>query len=93
MPYYQVNEIFLCHKINVGQWKSGCFRGVVTVPSGFAVFPHDLIRILRNFLPYKFHNITSYTDMPRGGHFAAFKESRLLADDIYHFAATVETFN
>jgi pimeloyl-ACP methyl ester carboxylesterase len=31
-----------------------------------------------------------YTSMPRGGHFAAFEEPELLADEIAAFFATIE---
>jgi hypothetical protein len=31
-----------------------------------------------------------YTSMPRGGHFAAFEEPELLADDITTFFTTIE---
>jgi microsomal epoxide hydrolase len=65
-------------------------KASVLVPTGIAAFPYELLTQPRNFLAYKFLNITSYTDMARGGHFAAFEEPRLLADDIYRFAATVE---
>jgi len=68
-------------------------RAPVLVPTGIASFPHELFRQPKNFLSYKFRNITSYTDMARGGHFGAFEEPRLLADDIYRFVYSVESFN
>jgi microsomal epoxide hydrolase len=67
-------------------------RAPVLVPTGIASFPHEILRQPKNFLSYKFRNITSYTDMARGGHFGAFEEPRLLADDIFKFASTVERF-
>lgn len=38
----------------------------------------------------KYLNIYYYTMMPRGGHFAAFEEPQLLADDIFQFVRKVE---
>ncbi|XP_071478170.1 epoxide hydrolase 1-like [Diadema antillarum] len=60
------------------------------VPFGHAVFPHDLGMApewsLREYNP----NLISYTLMPRGGHFAAFEEPRMLADDVRQFVRKVE---
>ena len=35
------------------------------------------------------YNITHWTDMPRGGHFAAFEQPELFVDDVRTFFATV----
>jgi epoxide hydrolase len=35
------------------------------------------------------YNITHWTQMPRGGHFAAFEQPELLVDDVRTFFATV----
>jgi hypothetical protein len=35
------------------------------------------------------YNITRWTTMPRGGHFAAFEQPQLLVDDVRAFFATV----
>lgn len=37
-------------------------------------------------------NLTSYTEMKSGGHFAAFEEPKLLVDDIIKFAKTIPEF-
>jgi len=62
----------------------------VEVPTGFASFPHEIIvhaeALVRATLP----NIVQYNIMPRGGHFAAMEEPRLLADDIISFVKIVE---
>lgn len=38
----------------------------------------------------RYHNIYTYTFMPRGGHFAAFEEPELLSSDIVQFVKKVE---
>ena len=48
-------------------------------------FPEELFVQPINFLGGKFKNIVSYTDMPSGGHFAAFEEPELLSKDIIQF--------
>lgn len=56
----------------------------VEVPTAVAVFPADLTRPPRSWAE-RTYNITRYTSMPRGGHFAAHEEPGLLADDITEF--------
>jgi pimeloyl-ACP methyl ester carboxylesterase len=56
----------------------------VTVPTAVALFPADLSRPPRSWAE-RTYNITRYTQMPRGGHFAAHEEPELLAADITEF--------
>jgi len=56
----------------------------VTVPTALALFPADLSHPPRSWAE-RTHNITRYTPMPRGGHFAAHEEPELLAADITEF--------
>lgn len=59
----------------------------VHVPTALALFPADLSRPPRSWAE-RTHNITRYTHMPRGGHFAAHEEPGLLARDITEFFRT-----
>lgn len=63
-------------------------RGVntdrVQVPSGFAVFPVELYHPPRAWME-RYYNVTHWTVMPKGGHFAALEEPELLVDDIRAF--------
>lgn len=52
-------------------------------PTGVAVFPYDF-RSVRSFAE-RSNNIVHWTEMPRGGHFAAADAPDLLADDIRKF--------
>jgi pimeloyl-ACP methyl ester carboxylesterase len=56
----------------------------VTVPTGLAVFPRDLSQPPREWAE-RCYALTRYTAMPRGGHFAAFEEPDLLAEDLRAF--------
>jgi pimeloyl-ACP methyl ester carboxylesterase len=56
----------------------------VTVPTGVALFPADLTQPPRSWAE-RTYNITRYTRMPRGGHFAAHEEPELLALDLTEF--------
>ncbi len=56
----------------------------VSVPTAVAVFPEDLVRPPRSWAA-RTYNVTRYTAMPRGGHFAAWEEPELLAEDLVAF--------
>lgn len=58
----------------------------VTAPTALAVFPADLVHPPRSWAARN-HNLVRYSQMPRGGHFAAVEEPELLAADIRAFAA------
>ena len=61
----------------------------VDVPTAVAVFPADLGGRLPRSWVERTHNLTRYTAMPRGGHFAAHEEPGLLAADITAFFHTL----
>lgn len=58
--------------------------GRVTVPTACAVFPKELSYAPRSVLETRY-NIVRWTEMPRGGHFAAMEEPELLVDDVRAF--------
>jgi pimeloyl-ACP methyl ester carboxylesterase len=55
--------------------------GSSDVPAAFALFPADISRPPREWAERFFH-VQRWTEMPRGGHFAAMEEPALLAEDI-----------
>jgi pimeloyl-ACP methyl ester carboxylesterase len=60
----------------------------VRVPTGVAAFPREIIRAPRSWCEAGY-NITHWTTMPRGGHFAAFEQPELFVDDVSTFFDTV----
>jgi len=68
------------------EYGAGLTRRVerIEVPTALAVFPADLTQPPRAWAE-RTYNVTRYTKMPRGGHFAAHEEPQLLADDITEF--------
>ena len=56
----------------------------VEVPCGVALFPAEINRPPREWAE-RTHNVQRWTEMPRGGHFAALEEPQLLAEDIRAF--------
>jgi pimeloyl-ACP methyl ester carboxylesterase len=55
--------------------------GSSKVPAAFALFPKDISRPPREWAA-RFFNVQRWTEMPRGGHFAALEEPELLAADV-----------
>ena len=54
----------------------------VSVPTGVAVFPREIITPVRRWMEADFSAIHHWTVMPRGGHFAAIEQPALLIDDL-----------
>jgi len=54
------------------------------VPTGFAIFPEDITPAPREFAE-RFFNVQRWTEMPRGGHFAALEAPGLLVAELREF--------
>jgi microsomal epoxide hydrolase len=59
--------------------------GGVTVPMGYAAFPKEIIRPPRASAARMYVDIRRWTEMPRGGHFAAMEQPAALAEDVAAF--------
>ncbi len=63
-------------------------RPRVEVPVAYAAFPHEIVRPPRHWVePH--YAIARWTEMPRGGHFAALEEPELLIEDVRAFFRTL----
>ena len=58
--------------------------GYLETPVGAAIFPHEITIPPRQWAEAAY-NVTRWTEMPRGGHFAALEQPKLLIDDIRSF--------
>lgn len=63
-------------------------NGRIETPTGVAIFPREILRPPRQWAKRAF-NIVQWSKMPRGGHFAAMEEPKLMADDIRSFFRTI----
>ena len=61
----------------------------VEVPAAVADFPKEIVRPPREWAE-RILDLRRWTEMPRGGHFAAFEEPELLADDLVAFLGELE---
>jgi microsomal epoxide hydrolase len=64
----------------------------IDVPVGVANFPKDFVGFPPRSQVARTYNIVHWTDMPRGGHFAAMEEPALFVDDVRAFARKVPVF-
>lgn len=63
------------------------------VPTASAQFPYEIMEQSARLLKTRFVNLLRVTKMPRGGHFAAFEEPELLANDIWASVDEMEAWN
>jgi pimeloyl-ACP methyl ester carboxylesterase len=86
MFYWAPNSIASAARIYYEAWRDpGSFRyGKVEVPAGIAAFPGEPWMPPRHWVEPRF-NIQRWTEMPKGGHFAAMEQPQLLIDDVRAF--------
>ena len=70
------------------QRNAGPQNARVEVPTACAFFPKEIALPPRRWVAAHY-NLTRWTEMPRGGHFAALEEPELLVDDIRAFFRTL----
>jgi len=68
--------------------RAGFTQGRVELPTGCAIFPKELYKSPRRWAEAHY-NVTHWTEMPRGGHFAAWEQPQLLAEDLRAFFSTL----
>ncbi|HKO01185.1 MAG TPA: epoxide hydrolase [Thermoanaerobaculia bacterium] len=66
------------------------WRELIHVPCGIARFPREEPFPPRRYIE-RVYNVVHWTEMPRGGHFAAMEEPQLLAEDIRKFFRAYRT--
>ena len=60
----------------------------IGVPTGVARYPKEVLRWPRSWVERQY-NVTHWTVMPRGGHFAAMEQPALFTSDLRDFFRTV----
>ncbi|MGH1493694.1 MAG: epoxide hydrolase family protein [Acidimicrobiales bacterium] len=61
----------------------------VLVPTGVAAFPKEILPSSPRWAAASYPQLTHWTDMERGGHFAAFEQPELFIEDVRTFFRTV----
>jgi microsomal epoxide hydrolase len=70
--------------------RAGMALPPITVPLGFAAFPAEITGARRAWVAAH-HNLVHWTELDRGGHFAALEEPDLLVADIRDFFRSLRT--
>jgi pimeloyl-ACP methyl ester carboxylesterase len=78
LPYYDYANANALDWIKEGMKK---WTGSSSVPAAFALFPKDISQPPREWAE-RFFNVQRWTEMARGGHFAAMEEPELFTEDI-----------
>jgi pimeloyl-ACP methyl ester carboxylesterase len=60
-------------------------RHTVDIPSGFAVFPKEIVPPVRHWVEGAFTNIQHWSEHGRGGHFAAFEVPGVFVEELRTF--------
>ena len=61
----------------------------IKIPTAAALFPAEMLSWPPRSYAERMYNIKRWTKMPKGGHFAALEQPKLLIDDIRAFARTL----
>jgi len=61
----------------------------VTIPTGVAVFPKEIVTPVRRWMEPSYADIRHWSEMPKGGHFAAFEQPELFVADVRKFFRTL----
>lgn len=60
------------------------------MPTACAIFPYELVYVPEIIAKLRFKNLIQFNHLSRGGHFAAFEEPKILADDVFIFVNNIE---
>jgi pimeloyl-ACP methyl ester carboxylesterase/GNAT superfamily N-acetyltransferase len=74
-----------CESARAGTGALDQWTGRVDVPTGYAVYPGELLQTPRAWAAARY-NLVHYAVQDRGGHFAAFEQPALFAADLARFA-------
>ena len=69
----------------VNEWIADSSADTVDVPTGCSVFPAELQRPSRRWAQKRFTDIRYWNEPARGGHFAAFEQPELFAEEVRAF--------
>jgi microsomal epoxide hydrolase len=77
-----------CEATRAGNSALSDWHGRVDVPTGYAVYPFELLQTPRVWAASRY-NLVHYSVQDRGGHFAAFEQPELFAADVNTYGDTL----
>ena len=84
MLYWVTGSMPSAVRIYYESRRSGRRQARVEVPTAIAVFPGEIFFSPRKWVEMRY-NVVQWTEMPRGGHFAAMEEPELFVEDVAKF--------
>jgi pimeloyl-ACP methyl ester carboxylesterase len=93
MVYWVTNTVGSAARLYAESARAGTsatdqWDGRVTVPTGHAVYPRELLQTPRAW-GEKRYDIVHWSEQPRGGHFAAFERPELFVADLREFGRVI----
>ena len=88
MLYWVTESMPSAVRIYYESRRSGRKAERTEVPTAVAVFPGEIFFSPRKWVEARY-NVVQWTEMPRGGHFAAMEEPGLFVDDVRQFFRTL----
>jgi pimeloyl-ACP methyl ester carboxylesterase len=65
------------------EFKGGFFHDLsISVPAAVSIFPEEIYQGPRSWSERAYHNLIHFNVLPKGGHFAAWEQPQLLADEV-----------
>jgi pimeloyl-ACP methyl ester carboxylesterase len=64
----------------------------VTIPTGVAVFPKEIVPPVRRWMEGTYTDIRHWSEMPKGGHFAAFEQPEAFIREVRDFFGKLRRF-
>ena len=84
MIYWVTDSIASSTRLYYESRRASRSSGRVTTPTGVAIFPKEIVLPPRKWVEARY-NVVHWTEMPRGGHFAALEEPELFVRDVRQF--------
>jgi pimeloyl-ACP methyl ester carboxylesterase len=69
----------------VNEWIGGSLTNTIDVPTGCSIFPKEIQRPSRRWAERRFPDIRHWSELDRGGHFAAFEQPELFVNELRAF--------
>ena len=87
--YWLTNTSASSARIYLENFPAPANLGIVNLPVGCSIFPHEIFRAPRNWAERSFPQLVYWNEPLRGGHFAAFEQPMLFTQELRAFARTI----
>ena len=65
------------------EFKGGFFHDLnIALPAAVSVFPEEIYQTPRSWAERAYSNLVHFNELPRGGHFAAWEQPQLFAEEL-----------